>query len=108
MSKPPLRYITADGVLWYPVSAGHGGSMAFARVSDVDAGLGPGYLSLNEVLRQHGALEIYDPIVKTAKVLVAAAEETGRKLDQWLAEDIVAGLDVLGWKVVKVTEDTPE
>ncbi|AXQ51662.1 hypothetical protein KHO59_gp048 [Mycobacterium phage Cane17] len=108
MSKPPLRYITADGVLWYPVSAEHGGSMAFARVSDVDAGLGPGYLSLNEVLRQHGALEIYDPIVHTARILMAAAEEVGREMSQSTAEDLVVGLKNLGREIVKVTDDTPD
>ncbi|AON96819.1 hypothetical protein BI081_gp068 [Mycobacterium phage Tonenili] len=107
MSEAPLRYITADGVLWDAVGVKHGGSMAFVRVSD-DAGLGPGYLSLNEVLRQHGALEIYDPIVHTARILVAAAEEVGREMSQSTAEDLVIGLKTLGREIVKVTDDTPE
>ncbi|QHB47631.1 hypothetical protein KHO61_gp062 [Mycobacterium phage Mangeria] len=97
--------MTEDGALWEPILTGYG-RMAFVRVNG--GARQSCYLSLDEVLREHGALEIYDPIVKTAKVLVAAAEETGRKLDQWLAEDIAAGLDVLGRKVVKVTEDTPD
>ncbi|QWT30344.1 hypothetical protein OLP41_gp061 [Mycobacterium phage I3] len=108
MSQQPLRrYITADGVLWVPVHAGYNGPVAFFQVDD-DTEIGQRHWSLNEVLESHGAIDLYDPIVETAKVLVAAAEHTGRELDQSVAEDIVVGLDVLGRKVVKVTEDTPD